>query len=90
LHPADAHELRKLGERLCDFSWGRPFDRDEFEYNVEALMVRVRSDCSPVGATRLSDRLLGMADWRSGSEVLAEMALVEILLGDTGPARMGL
>lgn len=88
LHPYDHDRLRRLGEALCDLSAGRPIKRKDIENRVALMMACVRSDSAATRLEAVVDRLLGLADWRSGSEAMAEAAHVEILIDD--PALAGL
>ena len=78
LHPLDRDKVRTLAERLCDLSRGVTVERDELRFLVSQLMACTSPSCSPAGAYAVTLRLLAMADWRLGSEGMAEAALVEI------------
>lgn len=90
IHPVDLPKLRRLGEMLWEISAGELTTRDattpdECRVNaafgplVKNLMVCTRDDCSAAEAESVIDRLLVIADHRLGADILAELALAELL-----------
>lgn len=79
IHPADLPKLRRLGEMLWEMSAGELTTRDALLPLVRNVMVCTRDDCSAAEAESVIDRLLVIADHRLGADILAELALAELL-----------
>ena len=89
VHPLDVRRVRRLGEMLCEVSFGELMTRDPIMGAVETLMMMTRPQCSHYGAGAVVDRLLAIADHRFGADALGEWALEIIMAAPPPPAGTG-
>lgn len=81
LASADRAKLYALGEALHraaalgDRRWAAFAD---VRSHVEGLMTSIRPDCGAADVEEVAERLVGVADYRSGYDSMFELALTEV------------